>query len=418
MRRYQGQTVQAGVAIGVIHRLASNAQESQEPFILAADELTPELFCHLQRELLQGIVVTRCGMASHVAMLAREADVPMLCGVDVGAAWNGMPAVLDADTSELLVKPTKEALLAARAKQSALENERCRLKARLGVQAPATARTRVFATLSDISGARAALRGGAEGVGLFRSETLFWQSDTPPDEDLQYWAYRALLNQFHGAPVTVRTLDLGADKRTSALRMPAEPNPALGCRGIRLWIARPELHVPQLRALLRAAVHGSLRVLYPFVNAPEELIACKQAMAACATALTREGIPHGIPQQGVMIETPAAVMLAPELAQEADFFSVGTSDLAQYVLAADRQSNEFYCARHPAVLRMLHMAVQAALARGIPLCACGTLAEDIEMTKALCDLGIHDFSVSPGRVLALRTRLAGMGAFQSDASQP
>ena len=250
-----------------------------------------------------------------------------------------------------------------------------------------------------------ALQNDADGIGLFRSESFFLEQEVFPTEEEQFALYKAIVEKMEGKPVVIRTLDIGADKSCDYFALEKEENPALGCRAIRFCLSRPELFEMQLRALLRAGVYGDLSVLYPMVISLEEVQKIRMLLQECEKELTAEGIPFGKLKQGIMIETPAAVMISDELAREVDFFSIGTNDLTQYTLAIDRQNPKleaFYHPHHPAVLRMIEMVVSNAHKAGIPVSICGELGADKALTRDFLAMGVDELSVSPGCILPLR----------------
>ena len=373
------------------------------PVLLAAAALAPGQLLRWGKERLLGLILTACSPASHTAILARTMGVPLIVVPALSQDWQGQRAALDGSAGQLWLDPD-EAVLARFT--AALDS--CQPPDQLATLPSVTQDGRKVILLSNIGGpaeAAAALEQGAEGIGLFRSEFLFLDQERCPDEETQFALYRQTVQAMAGHRVVIRTLDAGADKPLPYLDLPAEENPALGCRGIRLSLARPELFRPQLRAILRAAVYGPVSVMFPMVSAPQEVIRAKKLLEECRRALEAEGTAAGPLEIGVMIETPAAALMADQLAREVSFFSIGTNDLTQYTLAADRQSAGSYDPHHPAVLELIRMSVESAHRHGCRAAVCGELAADLEMTAQLLRLGVNELSVSPSALLPLRRHI-------------
>ena len=373
------------------------------PVLLAAAALAPGQLLRWGKERLLGLILTACSPASHTAILARTMGVPLIVVPALSQDWQGQRAALDGSAGQLWLDPD-EAVLARFT--AALDS--CQPPDQLATLPSVTQDGRKVILLSNIGGpaeAAAALEQGAEGIGLFRSEFLFLDQERCPDEETQFALYRQTVQAMAGHRVVIRTLDAGADKPLPYLDLPAEENPALGCRGIRLSLARPELFRPQLRAILRAAVYGPVSVMFPMVSAPQEVIRAKKLLEECRRALEAEGTAAGPLEIGVMIVTPAAALMADQLAREVSFFSIGTNDLTQYTLAADRQSAGSYDPHHPAVLELIRMSVESAHRHGCRAAVCGELAADLEMTAQLLRLGVNELSVSPSALLPLRRHI-------------
>lgn len=377
------------------------------PVILAAEDLSPSEVMQLEPAHLLGIVLTRGAANSHAAILARTLGVPALVGVPVETGWDGRCAVLDGDGGTLYIDPTPEICTRAQARRDALRVQRERLESLRGLPAVTRGGKRIAlrANVGSLTDVEAAVRNGAEGVGLFRSEMLYMDPDAPPTEERQFGIYRDALQRMAGQPVVVRTLDIGADKQSPFVLLDPEENPALGMRGVRVSLARTELLYTQLRALARASAFGRLSVMIPMVIGVDEVRAVRRALTECCRALSAEGVPVGEMRLGVMIETPAAALIAEALAQEADFFSIGTNDLTQYTLALDRmnpQVSRLCDPYHPAVLRLVELAVQAGQRYGREVCVCGELAADSRMTAEFLRMGADSLSVSPPAILPLK----------------
>ena len=386
----------------------------KEPVILAAEELSLDMALRLSPACVTGVVTGRGAPNGHVAVVLGALNVPWLAGIAIEAAWHGKPAVLNAAASPVVGIADDSLTLLPGAREAACAREACLHQAQTrewmrkrAMHARPVAGNgtpvRVLASLNELSQARSAFEGGAEGVGLFRSEFLMMEG-AAPSEELQYWAYRSLLSQCAGKWAAVRAFDLGADKPGGGAC-----GGVMGLRGVRLLLREPELFRTQLRALLRAAALGPLRVIYPFVSESKELKACHALLMNAQAELAREGVQTGSLTEGAMLETPAAALMAGELAREVDFLCVGSGDLAQYALAADRRdmaAREWYDARHPAVIRLAASAARGAARQGRPLCLCGPLAEDAGIVKKLVDMGVTMFCASPPAIPALRVALS------------
>ncbi len=395
---------------GKAHALALPPQ----PSIIVARELTPSQTIMLPHELVRGFCTVQGSKTSHVAILARGLGLPAVVGVDAAvldAARDAALMIVDGETGEVIVSPTEETLAAYRAREAALA--RARTQAQASAAAPAITpdghRVEIGANLGGGGRAEAeqALAFGAEGVGLLRTEFLYMERTAPPDEEEQIAAYAPYLEVMAGRPVIFRTADIGGDKDIPYLNLPAEANPFLGQRGIRLSLARPAMFRTQLRAILRAgAGKRGVKIMFPMVASVEEVRAAKAHLAAVRQALEAEGLPHAQDVEvGVMIEVPSAAILADALAPEVDFFSIGTNDLSQYTLAADRTHPEvgpMADALHPAVLRLIKQVVEAAHARGVWVGVCGELGGDPLATPVLLGLGVDELSMAAPSIPAVK----------------
>ena len=381
------------------------------PVILAADALDPGELLTLDRDKVLGLALGRAAPSGHWAILARAMGLPAVTGIRLDPAWSGRQAGLDGETGALWLEPDGETRgrLQARSRTQAAAADAQAWAAR----APAVTRSgrqiEVCANIGKPEEAAQALAQGADGVGLFRTEFLCLGRADCPGEEEQFLACRWAAQALEGRRVTIRTLDLGGDKRTPWLPPEEGENPALGLRGIRLTLARPDLFVPQLRAILRAAAFGKLAVMFPMVTSPGEVDRARALLDDCRRQLEAEGIPTGPLEVGVMVETPAAALLAHELARRVDFFSIGTNDLTQYTLAADRGNSRvsYLCSYfQPALLRAVHAAASQAKRAGIPVGMCGEAAGDPLMTPLLLAFGLDEFSVSPAAVLPIRQAIS------------
>ncbi len=380
-----------------------------EPCIVAADDLTPSETVTIDRELLLGIITSAGSTNSHTAILSRTMGIPAIISVDgLDRAVHGKQAIIDAATGSVNVEPDEATEAALRTKLEQFERERNLLRELVGAD-NVTLDGRhidVYANIGSPADLPLVHKNDAGGIGLFRSEFLYLESADYPTEDSQFEAYKAVLEGMTGKRVVIRTLDIGADKQIGYFDLPKEENPALGFRAIRICLARPDIFKTQLRALLRASVYGKLAVLFPMITAVSEIAEIKSILAQVQAELTAENklFADDI-EYGVMIETPAAAVISDRLAQEVDFFSVGTNDLTQYTLAADRQNaslDRFIDIHHEAVLRLIELAANNIHAAGKWIGICGELGADTALTRRFLEMGIDELSVSPSKVLDVR----------------
>lgn len=379
------------------------------PSVFVADDLTPSETVQLDKSKILAFVTVHGSTNSHTAILARMMNIPALIGVDMDLTQihNGMQAVVDGIKGEVIFEPTQEVCEAA-AEMIRQEEEKKILLQDLKGKENVTLdgkKIHIYANIGSVGDLGYALENDAGGIGLFRSEFLYLGRDTFPTEEEQFQAYRQVLQTMAGKKVIIRTLDIGADKQVDYFNLGEEENPAMGYRAIRICLKRPEIFKTQLRALLRAAVFGNLSVMYPMITSTEEVEKIKEIVREVENELANEDIPYKVPEQGIMIETPAAVMISDELAGMVDFFSIGTNDLTQYTLAIDRQNaklDDFYQPHHKAILKMIQMVVDNAHKAGKWAGICGELGADTALTETFVRMGVDELSVAPSMVLKLR----------------
>ena len=399
--------------VNILAGTDAGAVQGDEPAILVADDLTPSETVQLDKSKLLGFITRGGSTNSHTAILARTMGIPALVGVEADPAWDGQMAVLDGYNQCLYVDPGPSLLAAMEARRRADAEQASLLqglKKKPNVTLDGT-EIQVFANIGSDADVGLALQNDAQGIGLFRSEFLYLNSGHPPTEEEQLAVYRRVVETMAGKKVVVRTLDIGADKKADYFGLEREENPALGYRAIRICLTRRELFKTQLRAILRASAYGTVAVMFPMIISVREVKDARELLEDCRRELNGQGCPLGRVEVGIMVETPAAVMIADELAREVDFFSLGTNDLAQYTLAIDRQNprlDPFYDPHHPAVLRMVRMAVEAGHRHGCWVGVCGELGADLALTELFLRMGVDELSVSPSAILPLRRRIRGL----------
>lgn len=404
------------VARRILNNLAGGAECSivlREPVILAADALSPSETLLLDKSKLLGILTQGGSSSSHTAILARTLGIPAVCGLGdtLAPALDGCTVIMDGAAGTVTVEPDAAALAAFKAACARQQVQQTQAEAVRGKPdvTPDGRTMNVYCNIGTPDDLAAVEANDGQGIGLLRSEFLYMAADGCPSEEAQFRAYRTVAAAMDGRRVVIRTLDIGADKQLKNLPLPKEENPALGMRAIRVCLERPEVFRTQLRALYRASVYGDMAILLPMIASVWEVRECRRICQSVMEELDAEGIPyHRDTPLGIMIETPAAVLIAPELAREADFFSVGTNDLTQYLLACDRQSGQleqFRDPHHPAVLRAVKLAADAAHEAGIPIGICGDLAADLSLTETFLAIGIDSLSVPPAMVLPLRAAI-------------
>ena len=382
---------------------------TMEPSIIVADDLTPSETVQMDKEKILAFVTVNGSTNSHTAILARMMSIPALVSVpmDISKIKNGTLAVVDGVNGEVTFEPSVEMQNDVK-KRIQIQKEQTELLNQLKGKENVTKsgkKINIYANIGAVSDVALVLENDASGIGLFRSEFLYLGREDFPSEEEQFRAYKQVAQNMADKKVIIRTLDIGADKKVDYFNLAEEDNPALGYRAIRICLKQPDIFKTQLRALLRAAVYGNISIMYPMIISVDEVRQIKKIVEEVAKELDSLGIEYRIPEQGIMIETPASVIMSEELAREVDFFSIGTNDLTQYTLAIDRQNSkldDFYDSHHPAVLRMIKMATENAHKAGIWCGICGELGADTELTEEFVKMGLDELSVSPSMILKLR----------------
>ena len=383
---------------------------TDEPVIIVADDLAPSETVQLEKDMVLSFVTVHGSVNSHTAILARTMAIPALIGTEelpLDDTVDGKLAVVDGLNGKIYVEPDAQTLEEMKKRRQA-ELEKKELLQLLKGKDNVTLdgkKIMLYANIGNIKDLATVIQNDAGGIGLFRSEFIYLKKDRYPTEEEQFSIYKTAVETMAGKRVIIRTLDIGADKQCEYFKMDKEENPALGYRAIRICLTRPEIFKTQLRALFRASAYGNLAIMYPMITSLWEVKRIKEIVEEVKAELTEKQLEFGNPQQGIMIETPAAVMMSGELAKEVDFFSIGTNDLTQYTLAIDRQNpklDKFYDAHHPAVLSMIRMTVENAHKAGIWAGICGELGADTSLTKEFLAMGVDELSVSPGSILPIR----------------
>ena len=389
--------------------LGKKAEDMNEEYILVSDELYPSETLEMDFRKIKGIATLRGSKTSHTTILANNFNIPALISLDCGNIYSldGKVAILDAESQELIVEP-EEDVLSSYEKKIEKEMEKAReLKEYISKNAVTKSgkKLNVFANIGSEIEADEANKNGAEGIGLFRSEFLYLGRKNPPDEEEQYRAYKLAVVSMKDRPVIVRTMDIGADKQVDYLDLKKEDNPQMGLRGIRLSLSERELFKTQLRALLRASYYGDLRVMLPMVISPKEILETREIIDECLEELKNEKRHFKEFKLGIMIETPAAAIIADELGKYVDFFSIGTNDLVSYTLAIDRTNNEIAHMRddyHPAIKRLIELTVAGAKKNDIEVGICGAMGADPKMLDFYLDIGLDEVSVSLNKILEVK----------------
>ena len=395
--------------------------DSPIPVILAADDLTPSETVHLDKSKILAFITQKGSVNSHTAILARTLGIPAVCslGEQLKPEYAGRDVCVDGETGQVVVDPDEDTLTALHDRLAWQREQKALLNQMIGMEDTASdgQRLDICCNIGSAEEVEAVLANDGRGIGLFRSEFLFLAADDYPSEEVQLRAYQTVAAAMNGKRVVIRTLDVGADKQVGYFGLKKEENPALGLRAVRVCLNRPELFRTQLRAIYRASAFGRIAILFPMITSVWEIRECRRICRTVMEELDREGIPYSRDTEiGVMIETPASVFIADELAAEADFFSIGTNDLTQYILACDRQSDEldrYFDSHHPAVLRALKAAITAAHQAGIWAGVCGDLCADPEQLPVFLSVGADEISVPPGAVLPLRAQLRSVSAKES-----
>ncbi len=383
--------------------------EFEEPVIIVADDLSPSETVQMDKEKILAFVTVHGSTNSHTAILARMMNIPALIGVpmDLEQLQTGMEAVVDGFTGEVFFNPTEEVRTRARQKIQEEQEKRSLLLELKGKEniTKSGRKINIYANIGSVGDMGYVLENDAGGIGLFRSEFLYIGRNELPSEEEQFQVYKQVAQTMAGKKVIIRTLDIGADKQADYLGLDKEENPALGYRAIRICLTQPDIFKTQLRALLRAAVYGNISVMYPMITSVEEVEKIKEIVKEVKAELEQSGTPYKDVEEGIMIETPASVMVSDDLAQHVDFFSIGTNDLTQYTLAIDRQNEKldsFYNPHHKAILRMIQMVVDNAHKAGKWAGICGELGADTELTRTFVEMGVDELSVAPSMILRLR----------------
>lgn len=393
--------------ISVLNEQDDKGTLGDDPVIVVADDLAPSETVQMDKEKLLAFVTKYGSANSHTAILARTMNIPALIDVDIQPEWNGKLAIVDGKEGQLIIEPDEKTLAFYRRQQQE-EQEARALLSELKGQEDITLdgkRIKLYANIAGVGDVANVLANDAAGIGLFRSEFLYLEAEDYPDEETQFLAYKRVVEMMAGKKVVVRTLDIGADKQVDYFKLDKEDNPAMGFRAIRICLERPEIFRTQLRALIRASAYGEIAIMYPMIISVEEVCRIREIVDSVKRELDEQGISYGNFEQGIMIETPAAVMMSEELAQHVDFFSIGTNDLTQYTLAIDRQNmklDSFYDSHHPAILKMIQTTITNGHKGGCWVGICGELGADTSLTETFLKMGVDELSVSPSFVLPIR----------------
>lgn len=396
--------------ISILQNAENGSVTGEEPVILLADDLAPSETVQLDKSKVLSFVTRHGSTNSHTAILARTMNIPALIGIDFSEDVNGEMGIVDGYTGTLYIEPDEETMKKYEEKKAEDENKKrllLELKGKENVTLDGK-KINLYANIGGVADVANALSNDAGGIGLFRSEFLYLESEDYPTEEAQFAAYKTVAENMAGKKVIIRTLDIGADKQVDYFHMEKEENPAMGYRAIRICLDRPEIFKTQLRAIYRASYYGTISIMFPMIISVKEVKRIKEIVAEVKEELTAEGIPFKDCELGIMIETPAAVMISDLLAEEVDFFSIGTNDLTQYTLAIDRQNpklDSFYDSHHEAILRMLQMVVDNGHKHGCWVGICGELGADTTLTSTFLKMGFDELSVSPAMILRVREEI-------------
>lgn len=402
--------------ISILSENENNDTHFNEPVILVAEDFTPSETLQFDKDKILAFITSKGSINSHTAILARSMNIPAIVGADLMSAsmMEGKLAIVNGFTGDISIEPD-DAILQESYKILNDEKEKKELLMNLKGKESITIsgkKINLYANIGNIKDLPLVVNNDAEGIGLFRSEFIYLEKNTFPSEEEQFAIYKNALETMDNKKVIIRTLDIGADKKVNYFGLKDEENPALGLRAIRLCLKNPDIFKTQLRALLRASVYGNLSIMYPMITSVRELYDIKEIMLQTESELRAQNIPYSIPEQGIMIETPAAVMISDELAKEVSFFSIGTNDLTQYTLAIDRQNqslDDFFDPHHSSVLKMIEMTIRNGHNAGIWVGICGELASDISLTETFLKMGVDELSVSPGKILQIRKMIREVG---------
>ena len=387
----------------------TGAVDADEPKIIVAEDLAPSETVQLDKDKVLSFVTVKGSLNSHTAILARTMAIPALVNTSVSleSEMDGRLGIVDGADGTFYVDPDEETLAEMKKRQ---EEDLSRKQLLLTLKGKENVtldgqKVMLYANIGNIKDLATVIQNDAGGIGLFRSEFIYLEKEDFPTEEEQFQIYRQVAQTMAGKRVIIRTLDIGADKQCDYFHMEHEENPALGCRAIRICLTRPEIFKTQLRALFRASAFGKIAIMYPMITSVQEVRKIKEIVEEVKAELTSQGVEFGNPEQGIMIETPAAAIISDDLAEEVDFFSIGTNDLSQYTMAIDRQNPQldlFFDPHHPAVLRMISLVMENAHKAGIWAGICGELGADQSLTKEFLAMGVDELSVSPGSILPLR----------------
>ena len=398
--------------ISILNGTQVAAEAMDEPVIILAEDLAPSETVQFEKDKLLAFVTQKGSANSHTAILARMMNLPSLVTTDIelNPEYNGKMAVVDGFTGKIYIEPDEVTMAEMKEKKRREDDRRRMLQTLKGLPTVTKSGKRVhlYANIGGVEDVDAVLENDSEGVGLFRSEFLYLGREDYPTEEEQFAAYKEVLAKMGGKKVIIRTLDIGADKQADYFNIEKEENPALGFRAIRICLERVDMFKTQLRAIYRASAYGKAAIMFPMIISVSEIVRIKEIVEEVKAELREEDIPYGDVELGIMIETPAAVMISDQLAAHVEFFSIGTNDLTQYTLAIDRQNQAlepFYNAHHEAVLRMIQMTIENAHAHGAWCGICGELGADMELTRKFVKMGIDELSVSPPFTLELRQKI-------------
>ena len=395
--------------LNILNGVETGAVDADEPKIIVAEDLAPSETVQLDKDKVLSFVTVKGSLNSHTAILARTMAIPALVNTSVSleSEMDGRLGIVDGADGTFYVDPDEETLAEMKKRQ---EEDLSRKQLLLTLKGKENVtldgqKVMLYANIGNIKDLATVIQNDAGGIGLFRSEFIYLEKEDFPTEEEQFQIYRQVAQTMAGKRVIIRTLDIGADKQCDYFHMEHEENPALGCRAIRICLTRPEIFKTQLRALFRASAFGKIAIMYPMITSVQEVRKIKEIVEEVKAELTSQGVEFGNPEQGIMIETPAAAIISDDLAKEVDFFSIGTNDLSQYTMAIDRQNPQldlFFDPHHPAVLRMISLVMENAHKAGIWAGICGELGADQSLTKEFLAMGVDELSVSPGSILPLR----------------
>ena len=395
--------------LNILNGEETGAVDADEPKIIVAEDLAPSETVQLDKDKVRSFVTVKGSLNSHTAILARTMAIPALVNTSVSleSEMDGRLGIVDGADGTFYVDPDEETLAEMKKRQ---EEDLSRKQLLLTLKGKENVtldgqKVMLYANIGNIKDLATVIQNDAGGIGLFRSEFIYLEKEDFPTEEEQFQIYRQVAQTMAGKRVIIRTLDIGADKQCDYFHMEHEENPALGCRAIRICLTRPEIFKTQLRALFRASAFGKIAIMYPMITSVQEVRKIKEIVEEVKAELTSQGVEFGNPEQGIMIETPAAAIISDDLAKEVDFFSIGTNDLSQYTMAIDRQNPQldlFFDPHHPAVLRMISLVMENAHKAGIWAGICGELGADQSLTKEFLAMGVDELSVSPGSILPLR----------------